>query len=108
MPNSKTTLRAQLNQLWFTVGIKPEELEDPFVPEAGEFLYSVFWDLWSADTGIEYSEIYNYQKLFNIEFSGEDITILRTLSRFASNWVAERGKPKETNPTPQKNNGQRR
>ena len=92
--------RSKLNQVWKTLGIKPDALIDPIVPSAGEYLFKVFWELWDKTIGISWQSIYYYQLVNDIELTGEDLHVLRRMSNIAQTWVAKKEKASKAHSKP--------
>ena len=78
----------------------PSELELPDIPEAIDYLYPIFWDLWNRE-GITWTEIYHYQQIMDLDLSGGDLYILRIANNAGAEWLHEKEKPKKK-PKPNK------
>lgn len=88
--------------MWVSLGTKPPELVDPVIPEVGEYIYSVFWELWDRNSGVSWQNIYYYQKIHDIEFTGDQLFLLRKMSETANAWIAKKEKAANS-PTPGRN-----
>lgn len=81
--------RSRLEQVELQTGHRPEELElkSPHGPLF--YLYQIFWDCWERDAPF-WQTIYYYQTIMDMEFTGEELAVLRSLFATASSWLADK------------------
>jgi hypothetical protein len=83
------TWEQHLLQIEKQTGVRHQDLEPVTIPNAGEYIWEVFWQL-SAAAGvisgmgqerraISYTEIHAYSSLYKIEFLSAEIDLIRLL-----------------------------
>lgn len=79
--------RSRLRQVAKSTNIEPE-FDDDSIPEELAFLWSTFWELYSAD-GIMFSELLAWEQLTGIHLVGMERRILMAASNKAVSTVNE-------------------
>jgi len=94
-PDTGTSQRKQLEQVWKATGNIPPELELPDLPEEILYLREIFWDLWDSE-GWSWNELQSYQEIFGIELNGFEIETVRSIFGACSEWLSNKMKPKKS------------
>jgi len=89
--NSK---RSHLENAWNQTGIKPTDLKEAEIPEAGLDLYQCFWELYKQD-GVSWSDFYYYGLYTDIWFTGEERKILHKMESTVNSFLKKKMKPKK-------------
>ena len=103
-PNEKgVTNRKHLNQVWEQTGVKPQLYKDINVPEAGEDLWIVFWELRnSVEEKISWSDIYHYCLLNKVFFNSIDLNVIQSMNAAANKWIYKKHKERMDSNKPKK------
>ena len=92
-PDSGTSQRKQLEQVWKATGTMPTELQLPPLPEEIAYLREIFWDVWNSE-GWSWAELKAYQEFYDIELDGSDVYILQMCHGACSKWISDKMRPK--------------
>jgi hypothetical protein len=92
-----STQKSRLEQVWSQTGKKPAELELERLPLELLYLREVFWDVWNSE-GWQWSEVYYYQVVNDIELDNSEIMILRRAFGACMKFVRDKMKPKKQQP----------
>ena len=91
MPNDKgVSKRQSLSKVFEQKGIMPPELEEEVLPEFwDEPIFNQFFEMFQRDKEF-YQTLYYYQKINEMVFDGEDLTILLVLWNKANKFLADK------------------
>lgn len=95
------SLKSQLEQVWAQTGKKPAELDIETLPLELLYLEEVFWSIWNSE-GWQWSEIYYYQLVNDIELDEADMFILRKAFNACLKFVNQKMKTKMKKPSSSK------
>ncbi|WP_257292216.1 hypothetical protein [Endozoicomonas sp. ONNA1] len=79
---TKTTLKANLEQVYKTTGVKPKKLsEQPEQPTELKYLVNWFYKLFSSTSGsISYTEIRHWSDLTQVKVRAWEVEVIQQLS----------------------------